>query len=264
MEISIRGLEVDACHGVLDFEKSNPQKFVFDFDLEVDFFSALDSDSLDDTVNYSEVCALVERETKGNTFNLIEKLALNIAFCILEKFEKVKRVKLTCNKPQAPAPQKFESVGVSVELERVKAYLSLGSSMGDRKAYLDRAVELLNGTRGIKVDKVSSYLETEPYGGVAKGKFLNCAARVETFLPPHKLLDEIHKIEAECGRVRERRWDDRTLDIDIIFYGQKTVCDETLTIPHPDFMNRDFVIKPLKEIIHTDLKNFLCKLHKNF
>lgn len=264
MEIKINGLEISACHGVLDFEKVNPQKFVFDLTLQVDFLSAAKGDDIKGTVNYAEVCALIEKITEENKFNLIETLASECAFQILEQFEKVQKIKLTCNKPQAPIAQKFKNVGVTVELERVKAYLSLGSSIGDKEGYLNKAINLLDETRGVKVQKVSKYLETEPYGGVAKNKFLNCAACIETFLPPHKLLNEIHRIEESCGRVRDKHWDDRTLDIDIIFYGDKEICDETLIIPHPDFMNRDFVIKPLQSIINTDLKIFLCKLHKNF
>ena len=67
-------------------------------------------------------------------------------------------------------------------------------------------------------------------------------------MTPHALLDEIHAIEAECGRVRDRRWDDRTLDIDIVFFGDKRINDETLTVPHRDYQNRDFVKIPLKQI----------------
>lgn len=248
MEIDIIGLEVTACHGVFDCEKVNPQKFVFDVCISVDFFSAVNTDDISATVNYAEVCALIEKITKENKFNLIEKLALECAFSILENFEEVQAVKLTCNKPEAPLPQKFKSVAVTVELERVKAYLSIGSSTGDREKTLRTAVKLLGETRGVKVEKVSEFIETEPYGGVAKNKFINGAVCVSTFLPPYALLDEIHRIENELGRVRKKRWDDRTLDIDIIFYGDKTICDETLIIPHPDYTNRDFVKIPLKSI----------------
>ena len=248
MVINIRGLEIYACHGVLKSEKVNPQKFVFDADLEVDFFDAVNSDSLETTINYASVCALIEKITRENSYNLIEKLALECAFGIFESFERVEKIRLTCTKPQAPLEQKFSGVGVTVNLERVEAYLSLGSSVGDREGYLNKAIEMLGSTRGIDVGKVSEYIETEPYGGVAKNKFLNCAVCVKTFLPPRRLLDEIHRIEAECGRVRDKRWDDRTLDIDIIFYGDRVIRDEVLTVPHPDYMNRDFVIKPLKSI----------------
>ena len=248
MVISICGLEITARHGVLNEEKINPQKFVFDLDLEVDFLRAAKDDDINSTVNYAEVCALIERTTEENKFNLIEKLCCECAFKVLENFERVRKIKITCSKPQAPVKQKFENISVTVTLERVKAYLSLGSSMGDREGYLNRAISLLNATRGIRVEKVSPNIQTEPYGGVAKNSFLNCAVCVDTFLPPHALLDEIHRIENDCGRVREKRWDDRTLDIDIIFYGDKEICDETLVIPHPDYKNRDFVLKPLKSI----------------
>ena len=161
---------------------------------------------------------------------------------------------LTVYKPDAPMKRKFDSVAVTVECERVKAYLSLGSSLGNREEILGEAVKKLNSTRGIKVEKVSDYIRTQPYGGVAKNEFLNCAVCVSTFLSPHILLDEIHRIEAECGRVRAVRWDDRTLDIDIIFYGDKTVRDETLIIPHHDYEQRDFVKIPLKQIAPHLLK----------
>ncbi len=252
--IEIRGLEISACHGVLDFEKVKPQKFVFDAELIADFFSVSETDDIAGTVNYAEVCALIEKVTTENKFNLIERLAFECAFRILEIFGNVQGIKLTCKKPEAPLLQKFGSVAVTVGLEKVKAYLSLGSSVGDKKATLIRAVKLLGETRGVEVEKVSEFIETEPYGGVAKNKFLNGAVCISTFLPPHKLLDEIHRIESVCGRVREKRWDDRTLDIDIIFYGNETVCDENLTIPHPDYLNRDFVKIPLKSIAPHKIK----------
>ena len=246
--IKISGLEISARHGVLKFEKTEPQRFIFDADLETDFYPAFKSDDIADAVNYAEICALIEKITRANKFDLIEKLVSECAFAILEKFRAVQKIKLTCNKPDAPIPQKFSSVAAEIESERVKAYLSLGSSVGDRYETLKRAVKLLGDTRGIEVEKVSEFIETEPYGGVAENKFLNGAVCVSTFLPPHALLDEIHRIEAECGRVRKVRWEDRTLDIDIIFYGDKKISDETLTVPHPEYSNRDFVLKPLKSI----------------
>lgn len=247
-EIKIRGLEISACHGVKDFEKIDRQPFIFDADIKTSFFAAAQTDDLNLTVNYSKICALITEITQGNTFALIEKLAYECAFAIFERFERVEGVSLTVWKPKAPMKRKFENVGVSVSLKREKAYLSLGSSMGDKKLYLDTAIEKLNSIRGVKVEKVSSYMKTQPYGGVAANEFLNCAVCVSTFLAPHDLLDEIHRIEEECGRIREKRWGDRTLDIDIIFFGNLQIADETLTIPHADYQNRDFVKIPLKEI----------------
>ena len=256
-KIIIRGLTVTACHGVHGYEKITPQKFVFDCDLYKDLSVAGQTDDLNDTVNYSAVCNAIAGLTANNTFNLIEKLAYESAYKILESFP-VLKVGVTVCKPEAPVMHSFGTVGVTVEAEWTTCFLSLGSSVGDKKSYLDRAIEKLEKTRGIRVEKVSSHIETEPYGGVAKNRFLNCAVKIKTYLTPRKLLAEINRIEAECERVRKKRWDDRTLDIDIIFYGNEIINDDNLTVPHREYQMRDFVLIPLKEIA----PDFVCPLKK--
>ncbi len=248
MKIKIRGLEINACHGVHGFEKQTPQRFVIDADLSVDFYEAAKHDDLNKTVNYSAVCSLIAKTVTENCLNLIESLAYACAFAVMENFATVSKITLTVKKPDAPLKVKFDSVEAEAELERNTVYLSLGSSMGDRAAYLNSAVDKLKAVRGVKVEKVSEYMTTEPYGGVAKNSFLNCAAKIKTLISPEQLLLEIHRIEKECRRVRDKRWDDRTLDIDIIFFGNKTVREENLIIPHPDYANRPFVTEPLKNV----------------
>jgi dihydroneopterin aldolase/2-amino-4-hydroxy-6-hydroxymethyldihydropteridine diphosphokinase len=142
----------------------------------------------------------------------------------------------------------FQSVAVTVERTREVVYLSLGSSMGDKTQALNTAIQGLQNTDGVTVEKVSSYLETEPYGGVAKNTFLNAAVKITTFLTPRELLDEIHRIEAEGGRERKIHWADRTIDIDIVLFGNKKIAEPDLIIPHPEWQKRDFVLIPLKEI----------------
>ncbi len=257
-KVLIRGLEISACHGVHGYEKTSPQRFLFDADLSAGFYGAVIRDDLNGTVNYSAACNLIAETAKNNTFNLIEKLAYECAFALLESFSAIKAVKLTVYKPDAPVKHKFGNVGVTVELSRETALLSLGSSIGDKKQYLDKAVKLLGETRGIKVEKVSSYITTEPYGGVAENEFLNCAVKVETFLSPRALLEEIHRIESVCGRTRNRRWEDRTLDIDIIFFGSREIYEEDLIIPHPEYSKRNFVLRPLNEIA----PDFVCPVQK--
>lgn len=247
-KIFVQGLEILAKHGVNDFEKEQPQKFIFDIEVEVDFFKAYKTDDIQNTVNYASISKLVTQITQANTYNLIEKLAYECTFSIFENFHSVLSVNLKLYKPQAPMNRKFDSVGVSISLERETVYLSLGSSIGDKKCYLDTAIEKLEKVRGVVVKKISPYLESKPYGGVAQNTFLNCAVEIKTFLPPHALLDEIQTIENACGRVREKKWGDRTLDIDIIFFGDKNIADDRLIIPHPDYQNRDFVKYPLKNI----------------
>ncbi|MDE6356122.1 MAG: 2-amino-4-hydroxy-6-hydroxymethyldihydropteridine diphosphokinase [Clostridia bacterium] len=256
-KILIRGLTVSACHGVHGYEKTTPQKFIFDCDLYKDLTLAAQTDELENTVNYSAVCNAVAGLAKGNTFDLIEKLAYEAAYKILESFA-VERADVTVYKPEAPVKHPFENVGVSMSAEWTTCFLSLGSSVGDKKNFLDTAVKKLEKTRGIRVEKVSSYIKTEPYGGVAQNEFLNCAVKIKTFLNPQRLLLEINRIEAECGRVRAVRWDDRTLDIDIIFFGDKIINDENLTVPHREYFKRDFVLVPLKEIA----PDFVCPLKK--
>ena len=246
--VSVRGLEISACHGVHNFEKITPQIFKFDIDISCDFYSAAKGDGLLNTISYSEVCATVLGVASGASCNLIEKLAYDCAFALFEKFPKATNIDISVWKPQAPVKAKMQTVGVNISLNRETVYLSLGSSMGDREKYLDKAVNLLAATPGIKLEKVSSFIKTQPYGGVAQNEFLNCAVKINTILSPHNLLSEIHKIEEQCGRTRNVRWEDRTLDIDIILYGNKKICDEYLTVPHADYLNRDFVLEPLRQI----------------
>lgn len=252
-KVIIRGLEVSACHGVKDFEKIQPQPFIFDVDIYFDFSEAAVSDDIEDTINYSAASKIIVSVARDNCFNLIEKLAYECAYAVMEGTP-ASRIALTVYKPQAPMKQKFDTVGVSVDISRERAYLSLGSSMGDRRQYLDTAIEKLNTCRGISVKKVSDYMQTEPYGGVAQNQFLNCAVEIETLLSPRQLLNEIHRIEVECGRVRDKHWGDRTLDIDVIFFGKKIITEDDLIIPHPEYHKRDFVLIPLKQIA----PDFIC------
>ncbi|MDE6373299.1 MAG: 2-amino-4-hydroxy-6-hydroxymethyldihydropteridine diphosphokinase, partial [Clostridia bacterium] len=246
--IGIKGLEVVARHGVLAEEKVNPQPFVFDIDIDCDTFAAARNDDVNLTVNYAEVCRLVTVYCGGNCFNLIEKLAHGAAVMLAESFPQISAVSVTVHKPQAPIGLPFSDVSVTAKVERNTVALSLGSSMGDGKATLDGAVKKLAEIDGVKLLKVSGYIQSKPYGGAARNTFTNCAAVIECLLPPRVLLDELHAIEADFGRVRDVRWGDRTLDIDIVFFGNKIIAEEGLCVPHPDYRNRAFVIEPLKSI----------------
>lgn len=247
-EIIIKGLKVAACHGVLPSEKDNPQPFLFDAVLGLDTDAAASSDSVSDTVNYAEVCAFLNSFCKDNSFNLIERLAHGAAFIIMEKHPALKYARVTVHKPHAPVGFPVEDIAVTATVERNTALLSLGASLGDKRAALDGAIDCLKNLRGVKVTRVSDYIQTEPYGGVAKNSFLNCAVAAECLLSPSTLLNEIHSVEEKFGRVRTVRWEDRTLDIDIIFFGNKIIEEEGLTVPHPDYKSRNFVLAPLKQI----------------
>lgn len=257
--ITVKGLKVTACHGVLPEEKKNAQPFVFDIAIDCDSYFAAHSDDLSATVNYAEVCQAVTDFCVQNTFDLIETLAYKTAFMLAKKFCAVSAVEVTVHKPQAPVGLPFEDIAVFARVERNRVVLSLGSNLGDGSQTLDGAIERIGGLDGVTVLKVSNYIKSAPYGGVADKEFTNCALLAECLLPPRALLKEINEIEAEFKRTREKRWGNRTLDIDIVFFGNKIIAKEGLCVPHPDYFNRPFVIAPVKQIA----PDFVCPLtHK--
>jgi len=130
----------------------------------------------------------------------------------------------------------------------IDVYLGLGSNMGDRAGYLKSAVERLSDENGIKVVKLSSIYQTDPIGPISQEKYLNAVVHLATELAPHELLDRIQKIELELGRIRAERWGPRTLDIDLLLYGNSRVQSDQLRVPHPELWNRAFVLAPLAEI----------------
>jgi 2-amino-4-hydroxy-6-hydroxymethyldihydropteridine diphosphokinase len=131
-----------------------------------------------------------------------------------------------------------------------KAFLGLGGNVGDTRAILDRAVALLDDGTDIKLLARSSDYRTPPWGVENQAPFLNLCVAVETTLTPHQLLQRIHEVERELGRDRaaETRWGPRTCDIDILSYGDVTLNDPDLVVPHPRMFERSFVLMPLAEI----------------
>lgn len=140
----------------------------------------------------------------------------------------------------------------------VTAYLGLGSNEGDRKANLKSALSMLDSAEGISVERVSDVIETTPWGFDADMDFLNCAAKVnlDPSVTPELLLKVCKNIEKRLGRDENIEFDDagrriyhsRTIDIDILLYGDSRIRGESLTVPHPLMKERDFVMIPLRQI----------------
>jgi 2-amino-4-hydroxy-6-hydroxymethyldihydropteridine diphosphokinase len=129
------------------------------------------------------------------------------------------------------------------------AYVALGSNLGNRQEYLDRAVAELRKRSGIVVVAVSSAHETDPLGGPpGQGKYLNAAAKVQTRLTPEDLLRVLLEVEQLLGRVRQEHHGPRTIDLDLLLYGEEVRQTPTLTLPHPRMHERTFVLAPLAEI----------------
>lgn len=131
----------------------------------------------------------------------------------------------------------------------MRAYVGLGSNLGDRRALLERALELLAAQPGLDVVAVSSFRETDPVGYVDQPRFLNGACAVETSLGPRELLERLLAVELELGRERAGpRYGPRTIDLDLLLYGQEQLDEPGLTVPHPRLAERTFALEPLVEL----------------
>jgi 2-amino-4-hydroxy-6-hydroxymethyldihydropteridine diphosphokinase len=123
------------------------------------------------------------------------------------------------------------------------AYVGLGANLGDREATIRAAVAELPG-----VVAVSSLRETDPVGITEQPRFLNGVAALETELTPRELLDVLLAVERRLGRERRQRWGPRTIDLDLLLYGDEVIDDDGLTVPHPRLHERRFVLEPLADL----------------
>ena len=128
------------------------------------------------------------------------------------------------------------------------AFVGIGSNLGDRETHLRTAIDLLGAEEGIEVVAVSRLRETEPVGPVEQGPFLNGALQVTTDLPPRQLLERLLAVEQRLGRVRAERFGPRTIDLDLLVYGDEVVEEPGLTLPHPRLHERRFALEPLAEL----------------
>jgi len=132
----------------------------------------------------------------------------------------------------------------------MRAYVGLGSNLGEREATLSEALARLGALEGIDVVAVSSFRETDPVGVLDQPQFANAAAALETSLTPRELLDSLLEVERSLGRdrSREERWGPRTIDLDLLLYGNEVVDEPGLEVPHPRLAERPFVLEPLLEL----------------
>jgi len=129
-----------------------------------------------------------------------------------------------------------------------RAFIGLGSNMGDRERAIERAIELLSRTPGIELVRSASLYETEPVGYSSQPWFLNTVVEIRTELSPRELLAALKEIERRMGRRDGRRWGPRVIDLDILLYGGLRVEEPDLVIPHPELERRRFALVPLAEL----------------
>lgn len=247
-QIIISDLQVYAYHGVYQQETEKGQNFLVSVTLETDTRAAGMTDDLGLSTNYGVVCRFLNAFLTEHTFKLLETAAERTAEALLLQFPRVRAVDLEIKKPEAPIPLPFGMVSVKIWRGWRRAYIACGSNIGDRKGHLDAAVAALRKDRQCRVIRVSDWIATTPYGGVAQADYLNGVIAIDTLYPPEVLLSRLQEIERAEARERKERWGPRTLDLDILLYEGVVMEEEKLTIPHRDMKNRDFVLRPLAQI----------------
>lgn len=159
-----------------------------------------------------------------------------------------------------------EAISLSDSGKEVTAYIGIGSNIGDREALLNASIELLSKKEGIEVTSVSSFYNTAPVGYLEQPDFLNAVVEIKTVLSADELLQISGLIEKVLKRERLIHWGPRTIDLDILLYGNQIINKENLNIPHPRMHERTFVLEPLNEInpsaIHPVFNKTVCELYE--
>lgn len=136
-------------------------------------------------------------------------------------------------------------------------YIGIGSNLGDRQKNIHLAIERMNKLKATKITRISSIIETRPVGGPLQDDYLNLAVELQTDFTPRELLNNLQNIEAQLGRKRLLKNGPRTIDLDILLFDKARVSEDGLSIPHPRLLERDFVLRPLKEIAPQALKDLI-------
>ncbi|WP_062292669.1 2-amino-4-hydroxy-6-hydroxymethyldihydropteridine diphosphokinase [Demequina phytophila] len=281
-QIIVQGIRVTAFHGVYQPEKESGQLFLADVVAHVSTRSAASKDDLAKTVNYSDIADRAAEVLGGDPNDLLETVAEHIARAILE-MEGVHCVDVVVHKPQAPLHVEFRDVMVKIRrdlrsgalwadkrigssaglsgdpfaprvhsddpadnppVQPVVAYLALGGNVGDVDTTFREALWELHRIPGIMVQRASSLFRTRPVGGPDQDDFLNAVVEIMTAMAPRELLAACQGIEVLHGRERHVENGPRTLDLDILAYGDRAFAAEDLVVPHPRATERAFVLQP--------------------
>lgn len=186
-------------------------------------------------------------------------MAEDIAREVLLNYPLINELKLEIKKPWAPVGIPLKDVSVEITRKWNEVYISLGSNMGNKKENLERAIKEIANIKDTFIIKESKIIETEPFGYKEQDDFLNSCIGIKTLLTPREILKELLSIEKKMGRERKIKWGPRIIDLDIIFYGKEVIEEDDLIVPHPYMEYREFVLKPLEEIIPNFVHPLLLK-----
>lgn len=265
-KIVIKDFEFFGYFGVFEPEKELGQKFVFDFELNFPIQEAAKKNDLQKTIHYGELLYKLEDKFKNEKYDLIETVAEKFAEFILLEYKFLQSVKIRVKKPWAPIHRSLDTVYIEIERNWNQAFISFGSNMGNKKDNISKALSLLENDK-IIINKISTLVETKPWGYLEQDDFLNGVCEIKTLLDPTELMDYLLAIEKELKRERKVKWGPRIIDLDIIFFNDYITEEEHVILPHPRMHLRDFVLIPLNEIapykIHPLYKQRVFELLDN-
>ncbi len=236
-------------HGVMEEERTLGQRFYLDIEVTTDARRASENDDYRKAICYATLCDLAAEVSEAGPYRLIETFAERVIEAILDRFPTVTGARVRIRKPGAPINASFDTVGVELTRQRQqRVAFSFGSNVGDRMSQIRAAIAFLEAVDGIEITQVSSFYETAPWGKTDQDRFINACAIGRTSLSAHEVLREAKAIEVQLGRTPGERWGPRLIDIDLLYLGADEVSTIALTVPHPEMLNRAFVLMPLAEI----------------
>lgn len=247
-QLIIKELELFGHHGVNIEEKNMGQKFVLDLILDLDLQDACQTDNLENTINYAQLCHELQHEFKKDKHDLIEHVAHVLCFYVLNNYPNVQTVTLTLKKPWAPILLPINYPAVRIVRSRHSAYIAVGSNLGDKRNNIEMALEKIDKSLHTKILSRSTLIETDPVGYEDQDVFLNGVFKVSTTLTPKQLINWLMTIEEDLKRERLVKWGPRTIDLDVIYYDDLITDDAEIVLPHPRMHERAFVLEPLAEI----------------
>nr|MBP3598327.1 2-amino-4-hydroxy-6-hydroxymethyldihydropteridine diphosphokinase [Eubacterium sp.] len=266
--IEIKDLVCYCHHGVLKEENVLGQKFLVSASLFMDTRKAGIDDALQFSVDYADVAHTIDELMKENKYHLIEAVAERIAREILLKYKPLHSVEVTIKKPWAPIMLPLDTVSVTIKREWTEVYVGVGSNIGNRRKYIDDAFAGIRNNRLCKEAYMSTIIETEPYGYTEQDNFLNGVICFKTLYSPQELLKFLQTLEESGDRTREIHWGPRTIDLDILFYGNLVLQTEDLIIPHKEVQLRRFVLEPMDEVapflVHPVFDKTISQLFKEW
>lgn len=236
-------------HGVFDEERALGQRFFLDIEVTIDARPASENDNYKKAICYGTLCKIAQEVSDAGPYRLIETFGERVIDAILTRFKTVKAAKVTIRKPGAPIDANFDTVGVTLTRPRMQEVgFSLGSNVGEKSSQIRAALAFLEAVPGIEITQISSFYKTAPWGKEDQDWFVNACATGRTSLMPHEVLRAAKEIEVQLGRTPGERWGPRLIDIDLLYLGEEEVRSVALSLPHPELLNRAFVVVPLAEI----------------